>query len=288
MLIYKNCSCSWKNMDWYWTRSSIVSRLLSGKKNERSSATWTITSKKRWWHRILEIKILSTERIWALSILVWLEVEEHHGRRWRQQEKISILYWLVRIGKSLLPSFSGSFRTECWWSFIAGPCPDSGRFLRVYSSLWMRHQDTVFVNRITRYIFSCFSAPIAMSMSTSGSLDSTSLSRTLPTFHDFQEFDSIWDGILWLMVKNPIWRHHWRIEKIMNTRVWETQDCVGIVQWWDSSGEYWTWQLLIGDSGDEKCAAKSTNQEFWSQKRKVCKERRSQETGGQNSVNKEH
>ena len=35
LLIYKNCTYSWKNMDWYWTRSSIRSRVHSGKKTER-------------------------------------------------------------------------------------------------------------------------------------------------------------------------------------------------------------------------------------------------------------
>ena len=30
LLIYKNCTYSWKNMDWYWTRSSIRSSVPSG------------------------------------------------------------------------------------------------------------------------------------------------------------------------------------------------------------------------------------------------------------------
>ena len=40
---------------------------------------------------------------------------------------------------------------------------------------------------------------------------------------------------------NPIWWHHGRIVQIKNTRVWEAQDRIGIVQNGDSSEESRTW-----------------------------------------------
>ena len=44
----RNCTYSWKNMDCYWTRSSIQSSVPSGKKTEHSSSGWTIISRRRW------------------------------------------------------------------------------------------------------------------------------------------------------------------------------------------------------------------------------------------------
>ena len=41
---------------------------------------------------ILEIKRLSSERIWEFSALVWWKVEEYKGKRRRKQEKSSIMY----------------------------------------------------------------------------------------------------------------------------------------------------------------------------------------------------
>ena len=46
-----------------------------------------------------------------------------------------------------------------------------------------------------------------------------------------------------------------------------------------SSEESRTWLSQIEDNGEKKYRAESTNQEFWGQKRKLWKERRSQETG---------
>ena len=92
LLIY--CTCSWKNIDWYWTRNSIQSSVPSGKKTKHSSSAWTITSRRRWGDWIRETERWSSERIWELSFLVWWNVEEQNGRRRRQQEKISILCWL--------------------------------------------------------------------------------------------------------------------------------------------------------------------------------------------------
>ena len=72
---------------------------------------------------------------------------------------------------------------------------------------------------------------------------------------DIQEFDSKWDGILIIDDENPIWWHLGRIVQIKNTRVWETQARVGIVQYGDSSEESWTWLSQIEDNGEKKYRA---------------------------------
>ena len=54
---------------------------------------------------------------------------------------------------------------------------------------------------------------------------------------------------------NPIWWHLGRIVQIKNTRVWETQDRIGIVWPGDSSEESWTWFSQIEDDGEEKYRA---------------------------------
>ena len=69
-------------------------------------------------------------------------MEEQDGRRRRQQEQISILYWFVRTRNSLSPSHSRSFRTQSHWSFTSGQCIDSERFLRVDLSHRMCNQFT--------------------------------------------------------------------------------------------------------------------------------------------------
>ena len=89
LLMFKEKSYSWKDMGWYWTRSSIRSSLLSGKKNKHSSSTRRTTSRRRWGDRILETERWSSEQIWVLPILVWWCMEEQDGRKRRQQQKIS-------------------------------------------------------------------------------------------------------------------------------------------------------------------------------------------------------
>ena len=52
--------------------------------------------------------------------------------------------------------------------------------------------------------------------------------------------------------ENPIWWHQGRMVQIKNTRVWETQDRFGIVQYGDSSEEVRTWFSQIEDYGKKK------------------------------------
>ena len=75
---------------------------------------------------------------------------------------------------------------------------------------------------------------------------------------DIQEFDSKWDGILLSMTKNPTWWHLGKIEQIKNTRVWKTQDRVGIVRPGDSSEEIRTWLSQIENYGEKKYRAGHT------------------------------
>ena len=77
----------------------------------------------------------------------------------------------------------------------------------------------------------------------------------------------------------PIWWHLGRIVQIKNTRVWETQDRIGVVQYEDSSEESRTWLSQIEDNGEKKYRARFTKQELWGQKRKLWKKRRGQESG---------
>ena len=130
-------------LSWYWARNLFEYRFPSVKTTDYSSSSWSSTSRRRWSDWILEIKRLSSVRIWELSALVWWNVEERNGRRRRQQEKISILYWLVRTRISLSPSSPRSFKTQSHWSFTSGQCVNSGQFLRVHLSYWMCYQFTL-------------------------------------------------------------------------------------------------------------------------------------------------
>ena len=62
-------------------RNLFAYRLPSGKKTDYTSSAWTITSRRWWSDWVLEIKRLSSERNWELSVLVWWNVEEQDGRR---------------------------------------------------------------------------------------------------------------------------------------------------------------------------------------------------------------
>ena len=86
---------------------------------------------------------------------------------------------------------------------------------------------------------------------------------------------------------NPIWWHLGRIVQIKHTRVWETQDRIGIVQCGDSSEESWTWLSQIEDNGKKKYRAEFTNEQFWRQKRKLWKKRPGQEPGDKTAWTKE-
>ena len=85
---------------------------------------------------------------------------------------------------------------------------------------------------------------------------------------------------------NPIWWRLGRNVQTKNTRVWETQDRIGIVQDGDSSEESWTWWSQIEDNGKKKDRAEFTNEEFWGQKRKLWDKRRGQKSGGKTAWTK--
>ena len=58
--------------------------------------------------------------------------------------------------------------------------------------------------------------------------------------------------------ENSTWWHLGRIVQIENTRVWETQDRIGIVRPGDSSEESWTWLSQIEDNGKVKYRARNS------------------------------
>ena len=96
---------------------------------------------------------------------------------------------------------------------------------------------------------------------------------------DIQEFDSKWDEVLLSMTQIPpddILESMYKLRK--NTRVWETQDRIGIVQYGDSSEESWTWLSQIEDNGKKKYRAEFAKQIFWCQKWKLWSKRRGQES----------
>ena len=133
---------------------------------------------------------------------------------------------------------------------------------------------------------------LTWSTSTSGSLEPTIPSRIMPTY-------------LLLLIEMMIFRnsirnetefyYQWRKSHLMigrivqtkNTRVWETQDRIGIVRPGDSSEESWTWSSQIEDNGEKKYRARSTKQEFMGPEREIMKETPWSRIRGQNSVNRE-
>ena len=139
-LIHKNYIFWWKNLDRYWTTRLFAHRLFRVEETDQSSSSWKSTSKKRERLNSGDYR-LPSEPFCAFSTLVWWKVEEHHGKRRRKQENISILYRFFRRN-SLPSSSSRSFRTQSHWSFMTGQCIDSGRFLQVHLSRWMCNQFT--------------------------------------------------------------------------------------------------------------------------------------------------
>ena len=57
---------------------------------------------------------------------------------------------------------------------------------------------------------------------------------------DIQEFDSKMGRNFIINDANPIWWHLGKLVQVKNSRIWETQDRIGIVWFGDSSEESWT------------------------------------------------
>ena len=135
LLINKNCIYSWKNMDWYCTRSSIRSSVPSGKKTKHPASARRVSS----W-RLKDGLRNEFEHSQYWSDDVWKSKVTGGGGNKKQ---VSILYWFVRTRNSLSPSSSRSFRTQSHWSYTAGQCVNSEQFLRVHFSCWMCSQFTL-------------------------------------------------------------------------------------------------------------------------------------------------
>ena len=68
---------------------------------------------------------------------------------------------------------------------------------------------------------------------------------------DIQEFDSKWTEFF-VNDEHPIWWHLGNFVQIKNTRVWGTQDRIGIVWPGDSEEEVRTWLSQIENYGEKK------------------------------------
>ena len=105
---------------------------------------------------------------------------------------------------------------------------------------------------------------LTWSTRTSRSQEPTILSRILPTY--LQLFFGLrYSGIRFEMGRNSVindkdstWRHLGKIVQIKNTRVWKTQDRIGIVWLGDSSEENRTWPSQIENNGEKKYRARFT------------------------------
>ena len=122
---------------------------------------------------------------------------------------------------------------------------------------------------------------LAWSTRTSGSLEPTIPSRTMPTFSLLKRRYS---GIRFDVGRNFIiddkdstWRHLGGIVQTENTRIWENQDRIGIVWPGDSSEESRTWLSQIEDNGEKKYRARK-----W----KLWEERHGQESGNKTACTK--
>ena len=136
--IFKDCKYSWKNMDWYWTTSSIRSRVPSGKKTKHSSSARRITSRRRWRDRILETGLRNQCQL-VLSILVCRCMEEQDGRTREQQDNAVLIRQDKKFTSEIWKVIQDAIplilhcKTMCW----------SEQLLRVNLSYWLCSQFTL-------------------------------------------------------------------------------------------------------------------------------------------------
>ena len=131
---------------------------------------------------------------------------------------------------------------------------------------------------------------LTWSMNTSGSPEPTILSWTTPTcsllFFEMTIFrNSIQSGTeFYVNDENPT---RWNLLQIKNTRVWETQDRIGIVWLGDSSEEIRTWLSQIENDGEKKYRAKTYEIRILAPRMEIMKETPWSRIQRQNSVYKE-
>ena len=70
-------------------------------------------------------------------------MESMLGSRRRSKNDIPVLHWWFR-NNCLFPSSSRTFRTQSYWSFIAGQCCYSEQLLTAYLPHWMRIQSSLY------------------------------------------------------------------------------------------------------------------------------------------------
>ena len=126
-----------RKLDSYWTRESLSLCVRSFEEsNPSSSSLSTSTSRRGWSGSFLENRRKSSESIPAVYSLVWRSMESMLDSRRRSKKEISVLHWWFR-NNCLFPSSSRTFRTQSYWSFIAGQCCDSERIFPSYLSQCM-------------------------------------------------------------------------------------------------------------------------------------------------------
>ena len=144
LLIFKDCTYSWKNMDWNWTRSSIRSSFSSGKKNKHSSSTRRTTSRRRWERSNSgDWKMIFRTNLSALNIGLIM-----YGRaRWQEAEATRKDFNIVLIRQDKKFFTFELFQCHPGRNYIdldtAGQCIDSEQILRVHLSYWMCGQLTL-------------------------------------------------------------------------------------------------------------------------------------------------
>ena len=87
--------------------------------------------------------------------------------------------------------------------------------------------------------------------------------------------------------ENPIWWHLGRIVQTKNTRVWETQDRIGIERPGDSSEESRTWLSQIEDDGEKEVSSKIYDLRILRPETEIMKEAPWSRIRRQNTMNKE-
>ena len=102
-----------------WTTMKQKFQNISSKKMRFKLDAKVSTPRRTWSGSFLENDRKSSEPIPTNPLLVWQSMESMFCRWRRSKEKILVLDWCFR-SNWLFPIFSGTFRTQSYWSFSTG------------------------------------------------------------------------------------------------------------------------------------------------------------------------
>ena len=88
-------------------------------------------------------------------------------------------------------------------------------------------------------------------------------------------------------IPQVIWWNLGKLVQTENTRVWETQDRIGSVQYGDSSEESWTWSSQIEDNGKKEVSSRICEWRILRPEMEIMKQATWSRIRRQNTVNKE-